>query len=94
MRPLRAPRHFLQHVSSTRHVTQSQRDEPVAQDRAGHMASRHDAQLFTARRVSADPYTAWLQQREADRRREALRLNPRAAWDDLRSPAFTAVGRV
>jgi hypothetical protein len=93
MRPLRAPRHFLQHVSSTRRVTQSQCDEPFAQDCADQVASRHDAQLFTARRVSADPYAAWLQQREADRQREARRLNPRAAWEDLRSPSFTAVGR-
>jgi hypothetical protein len=90
---MRAPRHFLQHVSSIRRVTQSQCDEPCVQDRADCTASRHDAQMFTARRVSADPYTAWLQQREADRRREALRLNPHAAWDDLRNPSFIAVGR-
>jgi hypothetical protein len=94
MRSLRAPRHFLQHRSSTRRVTQSCCEEPFAQDRAADVvASRHDAQMFAARRVSADPYSAWLQQREADRRREALRLNPRAAWDDLKSPSFTAVGR-
>jgi hypothetical protein len=49
--------------------------------------------MLTARRVSADPYKAWLEQREADREREAHRLNPRNAWDDLRVQSFCAVGR-
>jgi hypothetical protein len=30
--------------------------------------SRHDAQMLTMRSVPADPYTTWLDQREADRR--------------------------
>jgi hypothetical protein len=49
--------------------------------------------MFTARAVPADPYTAWLEQREADRERDAHRLNPRDAWDDLRTQSFCAVGR-
>jgi hypothetical protein len=32
------------------------------------MESRHAAQMLTARAVPADPYTAWLQERESERR--------------------------
>jgi hypothetical protein len=35
-------------------------------------ASRHDAQIFTARAVPTDPYTAWLEEREADRGSSAV----------------------
>jgi hypothetical protein len=57
------------------------------------MASRHDSQMLGARTARCDPYAAWLEQREADREREAHRLNPHAAWDDLRTQSFCAVGR-
>jgi hypothetical protein len=32
------------------------------------MESRHDAQMLSARAVPADPYTAWLEERESERR--------------------------
>jgi hypothetical protein len=49
--------------------------------------------VFTRRIVPADPYTVWLQQREAEREREERRLNPRDAWDDLRSQSFCGIER-
>ncbi len=93
MRPLQALRHSLQHVTSTYHIAHPQSIELSAQDGPDQTASRHDTQMLTARTVSADPYTTWLEQREADREREEHRLNPRAAWDNLRTQSFCAVGR-
>ncbi len=92
MRPLLAPRRSLQHVSPTCHAD-PQSIEPTTQEGRAQTASRHDPQMFTARAVPADPYAAWLEQREADRERDAHRLNPRDAWDDLRTQSFCAVGR-
>ena len=37
-------------------------------DELEQMESRHDAQMLTARAVPADPYTAWLEERESERR--------------------------
>jgi hypothetical protein len=37
-------------------------------DELDQMESRHDAQMLTGRAVPADPYTAWLQERESERR--------------------------
>jgi hypothetical protein len=88
MRPLRALRHS-HHASSTDHLAHPQSIELTAPP----SPSRHETHMLTARRVSADPYKAWLEQREADREREAHRLNPRNAWDDLRVQGFCAVGR-
>ncbi len=95
MRPLQALRHSLQHGSSTHDVAGPQSIELSTQNMPYQTASRHDAQALTGRRriVPADPYKVWLQQREADREREEHRLNPRAAWDDLRSQIFCAPGR-
>jgi hypothetical protein len=88
MRLLQAPKHLLQHVASTHDIAPPQSTERSAQAGSGQTAHRHDPQMITARRVSADPYKAWLEQREADREREAHRLNPRAAWDNLRTQTF------
>jgi hypothetical protein len=93
MRPLRALRHSLQHASSTHHLAHPQSIERAAQHDSSQTASRHEMDMLTARRVSADPYKAWLEQREADREREAHRLNPRNAWDNLRASSYCAVGR-
>jgi hypothetical protein len=93
MRPLQALRHSLQHVSSTDPVTPPQSIPAPARDAPDLTASRHDAQVFTRRIVPADPYTVWLQQREAEREREERRLNPRDAWDDLRSQSFCGIER-
>jgi hypothetical protein len=95
MRPLQALRHSLQHGSSTDHIAHPQSIELSPQTMPYQTASRHDAQVLTGRRriVPADPYKVWLEQREADREREEHRLNPHAAWDDLRSQSFCAAGR-
>ena len=93
MRLLQAPKRLLQNVSSTSHAAPQQDIEQSALSGSAQTAHRHDPQMITARRISADPYKAWLEQREADREREAHRLNPRAAWDDLRTQASCAIGR-
>ncbi len=92
MLSLRTPRHPRQRISSNR-ITDSQIIEVSRKDGSAQTASRHDAQMFGARTQPADPYKAWLKQREADREREAHRLNPRDAWDDLRTQGFCAAGR-
>jgi hypothetical protein len=68
MQLLQAPRHSLQHVSSPHYIARSRSIELSSQDGPDRTASRHDAQMLTARSVPADPYTAWLDQREANRR--------------------------
>jgi hypothetical protein len=93
MRPLQALRHSLQHVSSASHLTRPQSIAAPAHDAPNLTASRHDANVFTRRIVPADPYTVWLQQREAERERQERRLNPRDAWDDLRSQSFRVSSR-
>ena len=62
MRLLQVPRHSLRHASSSHYIPHSRTVELSAQ----YEPSRHDAQMLTARTVPADPYTAWLDQREAD----------------------------
>jgi len=86
MRLLRSPRHSPQHSSSIC-IEQS------SQYGSGHTASRHDEQLLGGRPASADPYAAWLQQREADRARAENSLDPRATWDELRAQSLFAGGR-
>jgi hypothetical protein len=93
MRLLQATRNSLKHASSTSRIARSQSSELPARSGSDRIASRHDTQMFARRAVTADPYAAWLEQREADRERDAHRLNPRDAWDDLRTQSFCAVGR-
>jgi hypothetical protein len=93
MRLLQAPRRSPRQISSTHHIAHPRSIDPSLQDGQDLMASRHDAQMLTERSVPADPYTAWLEQREADRAREERRLNPRDAWDDLRTQIFCGAGR-
>lgn len=92
MRPLQTLRHSL-HGSSSHRITGPKSVEPASQTGPCQAASRHDVQVLTGRIVPADPYQVWLEEREADRERESHRLNPHAAWDDLRSQSFCAVGR-
>jgi hypothetical protein len=40
----------------------------LVQDEVDQMESRHDAQMLSARAVPADPYAAWLEERESERR--------------------------
>lgn len=93
MRPLQALKHTLQHGSSTDGIANPRSIALSTQDGPSRTASRHDAQVLSGRIVPADPYTVWLDQREADREREEHRLNPRDAWDNLRSQSFCAIGR-
>jgi hypothetical protein len=65
MQTLQAPTHSPQHVSSIHHVPRSLSIELSTQDGLDQTASRHDEQALNARTVPADPYTAWLDQREA-----------------------------
>lgn len=76
MQLLQAPRHSLQRVSSPQYIPDWRSIELSAQDGPEETASRHDAQMLTARAVPVDPYTAWLEEREADRRSSVL---PQAA---------------
>ena len=74
MRLLQAPRHSPQ-VSSPRYVPFSSSIEPSA----GDGPSRHDAHMLGVRAVPVDPYMAWLDQREADRRSSAAADPSRSA---------------
>jgi hypothetical protein len=71
MQLLQTPKRSLRHISSS-HDAPRLRSEPFAQDGPDHVASRHEPQFLAARTVPADPYTAWLEQREADRRSSAV----------------------
>jgi len=93
MRPLQALTHSLRHGSSPDHTASPRNIELSVQAGPSRTASRHDAQVLVRRTVPADPYTVWLERREADREREEHRLNPRDAWDNLRTQSFCAVGR-
>lgn len=53
--------------SSTRYVEDPWSVELSIRDAREQTASRHDAQMLTARAVPVDPYTAWLEQRESNR---------------------------
>jgi hypothetical protein len=61
MRTLRAPRQ-----SSADYLTHSRGIAAGSED----SLCRHEPQTLTGRTAPADPYAAWLQQREADRERE------------------------
>ena len=67
MQTLQAPRDSMQDVSSPGHIPEPWNVELSVRDAREQTASRHDEQALTARIVPADPYTAWLQQREPER---------------------------
>jgi hypothetical protein len=64
MRLRQASRHSPQTVSPSRRDAHSSSVEPFSIDGP----SRHDAQMLTARKLPADPYQAWLDEREANGR--------------------------
>ncbi len=68
MRLLQAPRHSLRHASSPYYTPQSRSIELSAQ----YEPSRHDAQMLTTPTVPSDPYMAWLDKREAERRSSSV----------------------
>jgi len=53
--------------SSPNYVADPWSIEISAEDAREQTGSRHDERMLTARTVPADPYTAWLEQREANR---------------------------
>ena len=95
MRLLQAPRQLLRHVSSIDDTARPASIEPSARHGSIRISDRRDSRPLTPRTSSAaaDPYAAWLKQRESDREREARRLNPRDAWDDLRLQGSCVIGR-
>ncbi len=93
MRPLQALRHSFSHLSPTNQLSHTPSIEPSTQDCQAQIASRHDAQMITGRTLPTDPYKAWLEQREVERERERHTLNPRDAWENLRTQSFCAIGR-
>jgi len=58
--------------SSPRYMAEPWSIELSVKDARDQSGSRHDKELLTARTVPADPYTAWLEQREPDRRSSAV----------------------
>jgi hypothetical protein len=72
MQTLQAPRDSLQNVSSPRYIPEPWNIELSVRDARTQTGSRHDEQALNARTVPADPYTAWLAQREAGRHSAAV----------------------
>ncbi len=68
MQTPQTPRDSLSQVSSPRYIAEPWSIEILVEDARKQTGSRHDEQALNARSVPADPYTAWLQEREADRR--------------------------
>jgi hypothetical protein len=78
MRRFHTSKHSLRHISAS--VEYHRGIELSAQGEQDLTASRHDPQLLATPPVPVDPYTAWLAQREADRRRDdrlIVRFMPR-----------------
>jgi len=94
MRLLQAPRQLLRNASSSDDTARPESIQPAAHRGLTQASNRHRARpCDTRERSAADPYAAWLAQREADRAREARHLNPRAAWDDLRLQGSCVIDR-
>lgn len=64
-----ARRHSRQLLSTAQHTTYP----PLTLVGDRDAASRHEPGTFAARAVAADPYTAWVQQREAEREDQPIR---------------------
>jgi hypothetical protein len=73
MRLLQAPKHSHRRISPDHCMTFSQAIALSAQAGLDDTATRHEPQALTMRTVPADPYTAWLEQREAERELEERR---------------------
>ncbi len=89
MRLLQAPRQLLRNTSPIDGTPGRGAIELSARRSSAQVSGRQGPRPLTARNPSAaDPYAAWLKQRESEREREARHLNPRDAWDDLRLQVF------
>ncbi len=71
MQLLQAPKRSPRRISSSHDDPNSWNSELFAQHGPDQLASRHDSQMLPVRTIPADPYTAWLDQREADQRASA-----------------------
>jgi hypothetical protein len=72
MRLFQASRYPLQSAASRGHISPAQGIRRPAQQGS----SRHDEQLLTTPTVPADPFTAWVDKREADRRASRMAERP------------------
>jgi hypothetical protein len=79
MQLLQAPKRSPRRVSSSHDDPNSWNSELFAQHGPDQLASRHDSQMLPVRTIPADPYTAWLDQREADQREADRRSSTVAA---------------
>jgi hypothetical protein len=70
MRLLQAPTHSPRRVSSDRCITHSRAIALSAEAGSEDTVTRHEPQVLAKHTVPADPYTAWLQQREAESERD------------------------
>jgi hypothetical protein len=62
----------MQDVSSPGYIPEPWNIELSVRDAREQTASRHDEQTLTTRIVPADPYAAWLEQREPQRSSAAV----------------------
>jgi hypothetical protein len=72
MQTPQASRDSIQGVSSPGYIPEPWNVELSIRDAREQTASRHDEQTLSTRIVPADPYTAWLQQREPQRSSAAV----------------------
>ncbi len=72
MQTLQAPRDSMGDVSSKGYIPEPWNVELSVRDAREQTASRHDEQALTPRIVPADPYAAWLAQREPQRSSAAV----------------------
>jgi hypothetical protein len=72
MQTPQAPSDSMQHISSAGQIPEPWNVELSIRDAREQTASRHDEQTLSTRIVPADPYTAWLQQREPQRSSAAV----------------------
>ena len=72
MQTPQASRDSMQHVSSPAYIPEPWNVELSIRDAREQTASRHDEQTLTPRIVPADPYAAWLAQREPQRSSAAV----------------------
>lgn len=79
MQTLTAPPTSPRRGSSPHYDTGSSLGRLLAQDSPDQMTSRHDPETLIARAVPVDPYTAWLSQREAERRASPVAAATRPA---------------
>ena len=70
MQPLRARRLTLRDARSSRYVADQRSIPPVTQCGLGQSERRQEPETFGLRALPDDPYTAWLEQREAEHARE------------------------